>query len=105
MKLRNVIVGAAIGFACGYATKVAVEKCTKPSPDAILTRVKETISRDGKIIGSWILMKPELYTKNGLKYETFKGGLTQETDEGQKQFEFVADASTGTVLDLSEQPV
>ncbi|WP_042345252.1 hypothetical protein [Bacillus massiliigorillae] len=103
MKWKNTILGAAIGFVCGYATKYAIEKCTQPSPDAILARVKETVSREGKITGSWILMKPENYAKNGLHYDIFKGGLTQVTDDGQKHFEFIADASTGTVLDLIEQ--
>ncbi|MGM9924276.1 MAG: peptidase M4 [Bacillus sp. (in: firmicutes)] len=105
MKWQNAIVGAAIGFICGYATKCAVEKYASTSPDAILAKVKETVSREGKITGSWILMKPETYTKNGLHYEIFKGGLTQMAEDGQKHYEFIADATTGTVIDMVEQTI
>ncbi|MFS0780516.1 hypothetical protein [Bacillus sp. 1P06AnD] len=103
MKWQNIILGAAAGFACGYAAKSIIDNKNNPSPDAVLTHVKNAVKANGKIIGSWILMKPEHYVKNGLQYEVFKGGLTKLEDEEQKQFEFVADATTGTVIEMVPQ--
>ena len=48
-------------------------------------------------------MKPENYTKNDLDYEVYKGGITRNTEGKREQFEFVADASTGTILELNAQ--
>lgn len=103
MRWKDVVIGTVVGFACGYATKYMVDKYTNQSPDTILSQVKETLKADGKIIGSWILMTPEKFHKNGLEYEVFKGGLTKIANEKQRQLHFVADASTGTILEVSEQ--
>lgn len=103
MKLKDIALGIVVGFACGYATKCVFEKYAQQSPDEILANVKEAMKKEGKIIGSWILMKPEKYVKNGLEYDVFKGGLTKVTDQEQEQFEFIADATTGTVLDVIEK--
>ncbi|WP_019243915.1 MULTISPECIES: PepSY domain-containing protein [Bacillus] len=103
MKWKDLALGVAIGFACGYAAKCTVEKYAQQSPDEILSKVKNAMKQEGKIIGSWILMKPEKYVKSGLEYDVFKGGLTKITDDEQKQLSFVADASTGTVIEISEQ--
>ena len=100
MRWKDFAIGTAIGFVCGYATKQAINKWSQPSPDAILHSVKEKIRENGKIIGSWILMKPEMYTKNGLQYNVYKGGVTVLSDDEQQQLEFVADATTGTIIDL-----
>ncbi len=103
MKLQDIALGAVIGFACGYAAKSAVEKYADISPDAILKKAKEMLKQDGKVIGSWILMTPETYKKNGLSYDVYKGGITRLSENEQKQITFVADASTGTVLDVTEK--
>jgi predicted small secreted protein len=33
----------------------------------------------------------------------YKGGITRNTEGKREQFEFVADASTGTILELNAQ--
>ncbi|WP_050616090.1 PepSY domain-containing protein [Bacillus testis] len=103
MKWQSIVLGAAAGFICGYAAKCVIDNNNTPSPDDVLTHVKDAVKENGKVIGSWILMKPESYVKNGLQYEVFKGGLTKIDNDEQTQFEFVADATTGTVLDLIPQ--
>ena len=103
MKWKDFVIGATIGFACGFVTKQAVDKLSQPSPDAILQSVKEKMRENGKIIGSWILMTPEPFKKNGLHTQVFKGGLTRIIDGEQKQYEFFADAKTGTIIDIVEQ--
>lgn len=75
MNWKTFLLGTAAGFAAGYATKQILDQSSKPSPDKVLAQVKETVKKDGNIYGSWILMKPENYTKNDLDYEVYKGGI------------------------------
>ena len=103
MKLRDLAIGAAIGFACGYLAKSIINDYQTYSPDDILTAVKKKMNETGKVIGSWILMTPEPFEKNGLQTQVFKGGLTRIIDGEQKQYEFFADAKTGTVMEIVEQ--
>ena len=103
MKLRDLAIGAAIGFACGYMAQSLINNNQLQSPDDILATVKQKMNETGKVIGSWILMTPEPFEKNGLQTEIFKGGLTRVIDGEQKQYEFFADAKTGTVIELVEQ--
>ncbi|KWW20100.1 MULTISPECIES: hypothetical protein [Peribacillus] len=103
MNWKTFLLGTAAGFAAGYATKQILEQSTRTSPDKVLAHVKETVKKDGNIYGSWILMKPETYTKNELDYLVYKGGITRNTEGLREQFEFVADAATGTILELNAQ--
>ncbi|MGN1402648.1 MAG: hypothetical protein ACI4XL_14240 [Bacillus sp. (in: firmicutes)] len=104
MKMQDVILGAAIGFVAGYATKCAVDKyVTNQSPDSILSQVKEAMKSKGRVIGSWILMTPETIKKNGLEYKVYKGGLTTIEEDEQTQYAFTADATSGTILEMSPQ--
>jgi len=45
-------------------------------------------------------MEAEPYDKNQMTYRVYKGGISQNTDGNIKQYEFIADAQTGTLLDL-----
>lgn len=103
MNWKTFLLGAAAGFATGYATKQILNQTNTPSPDKVLAQVKETVRKDGSIYGSWILMKPETYQKNDLDYQVYKGGITRNTDGNREQFEFIADATTGTILELNAQ--
>jgi len=103
MKFRNLAIGVAIGFACGFVAKSLINDYQKQSPDDILEAVKQSMSHTGKIIGSWILMTPELFERNGIQTQVFKGGLTRIVDDEQKQYEFFADAKTGTLIEIIEQ--
>lgn len=100
MNWKTFILGAAAGFAAGYAVKQATDLSMKASPDKVLSNVKTAMKKDGKIYGSWIMMKPEPYHKFDLEYQVYKGGITRNTDGKQEQFEFVADADSGTVLEM-----
>ncbi|WP_409302248.1 hypothetical protein [Peribacillus sp. SCS-155] len=101
MKLRTLLIGAAAGFAAGFATKQVLDQSGNPSPEKVLSQVKSQVQKDGKIYGSWILMKPETYRKNDLEYQVYKGGVTRHIDGNQEQFEFIADSTTGTILELN----
>ncbi|SFC58548.1 Predicted small secreted protein [Bacillus sp. OV322] len=100
MNWKSLFAGAAAGFAAGFAVKQILNESGQPSPEKVLSNVKNFVKKDGKIYGAWILMKPEAYEKFNLDYTVYKGGITRHVDGSQEQFEFVADAETGTVLDL-----
>ncbi|MBB6448110.1 putative small secreted protein [Geomicrobium halophilum] len=102
MKIRDLIIGAAVGFAAGYAVKEACAVKTV-SPEKALKHVKSNVQNQIPVSGSWIHMNPEHLEKNHLQYDVYRGGLSS-TEEGQtKQLDFVVDAKTGTILELDKQ--
>lgn len=101
MNWKTFITGAAAGFAAGYVVKELSNKNSMVSPEKVLTTIKTTLGDEGtNIRGSWIMMKPEKYTRNSLDYDVYKGGLTKVDGRESSQFEFIADANTGTILDI-----
>ncbi|WP_108671330.1 hypothetical protein [Peribacillus acanthi] len=100
MNWKNLLLGAAVGFAAGVLTSQAIERNVSMSPEKILQDAKNALRKNGKIIGSWIVMKSEQYEKNDLTYTVFKGGLTRKIGDHQEQLEFIADAMTGTILEV-----
>ncbi|RFU66261.1 PepSY domain-containing protein [Peribacillus glennii] len=103
MNWKTLLLGAAAGFAAGYAAKQKIDETGGPSPERVLENVKAAVKKDGKIYGSWIVMKPENYEKFNLDYQVYKGGITRHANGKREQFEFVADASTGTILELTQK--
>ncbi|MDQ0220314.1 hypothetical protein ELQ35_03075 [Peribacillus cavernae] len=105
MNWKTLLLGAVAGFAAGYAGKQIWEQSGNPSPEKVLENVKSAVKKDGKIYGSWILMKPETYEKFDLDYQVYRGGITRHNEGKREQFEFVADASTGTVIDFTHKNI
>ncbi|GAK02857.1 hypothetical protein JCM19037_1124 [Geomicrobium sp. JCM 19037] len=102
MKVKDLLVGAAIGFAAGYAVKEACA-AKSVSPEKALKQVKESVSHRIPISGSWIHMNPEHYEKNELDYNVYRGGISSTAAGETKQMDFVVDAKTGTILELEKQ--
>jgi len=101
---KTFISGVAAGFAAGYVVKELTNQSNITSPEKILSTIKSTLGQGGETIrGSWIMMKPEKYTKNELDYDVYKGGLTKQEGLESTQYEFIADATTGTIIDFYEQ--
>lgn len=82
-------------------TKTIIAEKSIVSPERVLHQIKTLIKQKGPISGSWILMQAEPYTKGELQYTVYKGGISRNVDGNLEQFEFVADATTGTVLEFS----
>ncbi|PLT31482.1 PepSY domain-containing protein [Peribacillus deserti] len=100
MNWKSLLLGIGAGFAAGYTAKQLLDK-QEASPEKVLSHVKSLLKKDGKIQGSWIIMKPEVYQKFDLPYTVYRGGITKNTDGQQEQFEFIADAKTGSILELT----
>ena len=100
MNWRDFMFGAACGIAAGLLAKTLFGENEYISSEEILQRVKK--STGGKIIGTWIIINPETVLINSLSYKAYRGGITQLTESGQKSYEFLADAKTGTIISWEE---
>ena len=47
-------------------------------------------------------MKTEPYTQHAITTDVYKGGITRHRDDELEQFEFMADAFTGAVVEVSK---
>ncbi|WP_462411279.1 PepSY domain-containing protein [Neobacillus sp. Marseille-QA0830] len=98
------ILGAVIGVIGGYAAKEFISKKTKVSPEKVLEYVKKQFKESGPISGSWIHMEAVPYEKHQFHYEVYKGGISKNDNGTNEQYEFIADAYTGTLLDIRRLP-
>ncbi|HEY4566801.1 hypothetical protein GOP80_10580 [Planococcaceae bacterium Storch 2/2-2] len=104
MKLRDFVLGVVTGVAATVAVQRAMSEMAPYAPaDAVLSNVKETFLKEGPIEGSWIVMEPETYEKNVLTLDVYRGGITRMENGKVQQYEFIADAQTGTVIDVIQK--
>jgi predicted small secreted protein len=103
MNWKSFILGTAVGLISGYAVKEVISQKTYVSPEKVLENVKKQFKQNGSISGSWIHMEAEPYEKHQIHYQVYKGGISKNNNGVNEQFEFIADASTGTLLDIQSQ--
>lgn len=104
MSKTKTILAAGLGVALGFLVKQQLDENQQSSPENALKNAKEAFKEQGPISGSWIYMKPEVVDKDGLTYTAYRGGVTRKLDGTNKQFEFLADAETGTIIGSTETP-
>ncbi|MBZ5202833.1 PepSY domain-containing protein [Planomicrobium chinense] len=103
MKNRDLLVGFAAGVAATYIIKEVYDrKATLYPADDVLKSVKSAFKEEGPIDGSWIFMKTEPYKQHAVSTEVYKGGITRHREDELEQFEFLADAYTGAVLEVNK---
>lgn len=103
MKTRDLLIGFATGAAVAFLVKEAYDRKEKLYPaDDVLKQVKSAFKEEGPIDGSWIFMKTEPYQQHAITTEVYKGGITRHKDDELEQFEFLADAYSGAVLEVSK---
>ncbi|WP_411953683.1 peptidase M4 [Alkalibacillus sp. S2W] len=98
MKWYKLVVPATVGIAVG----TIVGKKVKDQwlvPEVALNRVKEEFKQSGPISGSWILMDKKAYDHNGQSFKVYEGGVSRTIDGKTEQYQFVADATSGQILD------
>ncbi|MDP4107744.1 MAG: PepSY domain-containing protein [Bacillota bacterium] len=100
MNWKPFMIGTAVGLIGGYAAKEMISKKVNRSAEKVLDDVKNQFKQHGNISGSWIHMEAEPYEKEQISYKVYKGGITTYENGEQKQFEFIADAGTGTIIDI-----
>lgn len=98
--LPVVIIGAVLSFLIGFYTYFLVDQKTPVNADKILNRVKMQFKEDGPIEGSWIEMTKVPWKKYSYETKVYYGGISRLEDGQVAQYEFVADAYTGTLMDV-----
>ncbi|WP_066311102.1 PepSY domain-containing protein [Bacillus sp. FJAT-29814] len=100
MNWKSFALGVSVGILAGFAAKTVISSTTNVSPEKVLENVKDHFKQNGPISGSWIHMKAEPFEKHQVQYQVYKGGISKNNNGKTEQFEFIADASTGALLDV-----
>ena len=94
------IVTFLFSFLFGALTFFLIDKNKPINPDRILNHVKREFRADGPIEGSWIEMTKVPWSKHSYSAEVYYGGLSRFENGLRQQYEFIADAHTGSIIDL-----
>lgn len=99
MSRKKVVLATGLGIAIGYLLKEQLAESKQITPEKALQYAKDSFQKNGPINGSWIYIKPEKIDKNGLTYNTYRGGISRNVDGENKQFDFYVDIATGAIID------
>lgn len=94
------IMSLILSFILGFLTFFLVDKKTSVHADKILNEVKAQFKEDGPIEGSWIEMTKVPWKKYSYDTKVYYGGISRMEDGVVAQYEFVADAQTGALMDI-----
>ncbi|WP_449537289.1 PepSY domain-containing protein [Ferdinandcohnia sp. Marseille-Q9671] len=100
MSWKKFVLGFGVGFASALLLKEVMNDSAIPG-DKALRLAKEAFKKNGTIDGSWIQMNPEDFTKSGMHYQVYRGGITRKMNQESHQYEFIMDAKTGTILEVN----
>lgn len=92
--------GMGVGILSGVASTIWLKKKQTMSADDVLRKVKAAFLEEGPIEGSWINFEKQPLRKFAVHSLGYTGGLTRLEDGELVTYEFLADAQTGTVLDI-----
>ncbi|MCM3587919.1 PepSY domain-containing protein [Mesobacillus maritimus] len=101
MNWKYFFLGVSTGVAGAYLVKEATARKENVAPEQILEKVKNAFKKEGPITGSWINMTTETYFRFPIEHQVYKGGITRNLSGQSEQYEFIADAKTGTILETS----
>lgn len=102
MSFKRFLVGVGFGIFVGTVLKESLKK-ELITPEKALREVKQKVAQEGSIEGSWIHMIPETFEKQLLNYTVYRGGISATISGDFYQFDFIVDAHTGTILELTSQ--
>lgn len=92
--------GMGVGLLGGAASALWVKKKQNLSADDVLRKVKQAFLQEGPIEGSWINFEKQPLRKFAVHSQGYTGGIVRLEDGQLVTYEFLADAKTGTVLDI-----
>lgn len=100
--LPIVISSFILSFLLGALTFFLIDRNKAVNPDRVLNQVKNDFRADGPIEGSWIEMTKVPWSKYAYQTEVYYGGISRIEGGKLKHYEFIADAYSGTLVDLYE---
>lgn len=92
--------GVGIGAILGGLGVLKFSKKQRVSPTTVLNFVKEAFLKEGPIEGSWIESTKHSQRKFAITQEIYHGGITRLEDGKMVQYEFSADARTGSIIEI-----
>ena len=101
MNWKYFLVGVTTGLASAYIVKEVTSRKQTVSPEDVLEQVKTAFKQEGPITGSWINMNTETYSQSPIQYDVYKGGISRLINGTTELYEFIADASTGTIIETN----
>lgn len=93
-------IGVGLGILSGVASTMFYQKKKTMAADDVLDNIKEAFLKEGPIEGSWIEFEKKPLRKFAIHSKIYTGGICRIEDDGIVQYEFTADAYTGTVIDI-----
>ena len=98
--LPIVFISSVVSFLLGLFAFFLIEQKVPMNADKILNHVKDQFKEDGPIEGSWIEMTKVPWKKYSYDTKVYYGGISRHEEGEVIQYEFVADAYTGTLMDI-----
>ncbi|KRK97907.1 hypothetical protein FD04_GL000880 [Secundilactobacillus odoratitofui DSM 19909 = JCM 15043] len=85
----------------GFLMGKSVQHREYLTADAILASVKQAFRREATIEGAWINQRPKRHAQFAIHTMVYTGGLSRYEDGQLVQYEFMADAKTGSILKIN----
>ena len=95
-----VLIGSATAFVVGASIARLLNQHRRVNPQSVLARVRRSFEEDGPVEGAWIESHTESLKRFGLNATVYYGGITRYEQDELIQYEFIADAYTGTIIDI-----
>ena len=93
--------GAGLGVVGGVLSTLWFQRNRTLDADLVLENIKDAFLKEGPIEGSWIEFEKKPLRKFAIHSKTYNGGISRIEDGSLVQYAFVADAQTGTVIDVT----
>lgn len=83
----------------GVIVYLTILSTKKYSPFKLIEEVKSYFMN---VTGSYIVSEPQPFEQDGIQYEVYRGGVTTENHGKVSNYEFIADASNGKIINIKE---
>ena len=83
-----------------YFTITTIKKHSKMKPATVLSLIRKTMPHPKQIQGAWIESKSSYIKRFNRKIPVYYGGISIYESNDLMQYEFIADAHTGTIIDI-----
>jgi predicted small secreted protein len=97
---NGLAIGVGVGLASGIFSTLWMKNKQSLRADDVLEQIKGAFLEEGPIEGSWINFEKQPLRKFAVTSQGYTGGITRTEDGQLITYEFLADAKTGTVLDI-----
>lgn len=92
--------GLGVGAVVGSYSALWLQKKQAVSPEKVLNKVRQAFLKEGPIEGSWIESTKKPLQKFAITQELYHGGINRLEDGKVVQYEFLADANTGSIVEI-----